>query len=99
MSLAVLPGRRALPSQAFSKRVRNVARRRRSEENQTMTIKPTPQLRNLETMKKRIEAFEPTNEIEVETKQILLTLLKSRRDELRKELVINHIRQKYRVAS
>jgi len=61
-----------------------------------MTLKNSEQLRNLETLRKSIEACETTNEIERETRQLLLELIRARRTELRREQIKPRIRARKR---
>jgi hypothetical protein len=61
-------------------------------------IKNTEQLSDLEAVYRRIKAFKPASDTELQTKQILLELARSRRDELRRELVKPRIKVKKRAA-
>jgi hypothetical protein len=63
-----------------------------------MKIKVTEKLRNLETLRKRIESFAPANYVEKRTRQLLLELARARRSELRRELVKARIKVKRRAA-
>ena len=63
-----------------------------------MTIKAAAQLSNLNILYRAITAFEPKNEIERETRDLLLQLFRARRSELRRELIKERIRQTGRVA-
>jgi hypothetical protein len=56
-----------------------------------MTFKKTEKLREVGPLYKRIAAFAPTNEVEKETRRLLLELARARRSELRRELV-SHIK-------
>ena len=57
-----------------------------------MTFKNTKQLRNLETLYRRIEAVAPANDVEKRTRRLLLELAQAQRAELRRKLVRPHIK-------
>ena len=58
----------------------------------------TAQLRNLDTLYARLRDFAPANAVETEAQELLITLVKSRRSELRREFIKARIRSKGRVA-
>jgi hypothetical protein len=68
----------------------------RSEEGWTHIMKISSRdagkLREVETLYKRIESFEPASDVEKRTRQLLLELARARRSELRRELARPHIK-------
>ena len=59
-----------------------------------MKIKATAQLSDSEALYRHVKAFKPESDTELQTKLILLELARSKRDELRRELVGARIRAK-----
>ena len=59
-----------------------------------MIARVTKQLREVETLYRKIFDFEPTTAVETEMKELLMTLVKSRRSELQRQLFKSRIRLK-----
>lgn len=58
-----------------------------------MIIRATEKLREADSLYHRIKASVPANDVEKRTRELLLDLARSRRDELRREIVKSRIKR------